>query len=154
MAAEAPGSTILNCVMNKFFRYLISVFSICLLAQSFCFIFGETDASKSPTLIIGAVPWEMAPVAAELTESEAGAIHNIPFRRGNLYGMPVVVALTGVSKTNTGMVAGALITAFNPSRVIFSGTGAQVRSEIKAGYVFIIEETTFHDAGNLTEDGY
>lgn len=139
--------------MNNSTRYLILVFSICLFTQSFCFTFAQVNALKNPTLILGAVPWEMAPVVAELSESESGTIHNIPYTRGKLYGMPVVVALTGVSKTNTGMVAGALITAFNPSRVIFSGTGARVQPEIKAGYVFIIEETMFHDAGNLTEEG-
>ena len=109
--------------------------------------------SEGPTLVLGAVPWEMAPVLEELTEAESGEVHHILYTRGNLYGLPVVVALTGVSKTNTGMVAGALTTAFNPSRVIFSGTGARVKPEIKPGYVFIIEETTFHDTGDLTEDG-
>lgn len=95
----------------------------------------------------------MSAVLDEVGEQETGILHNIPYTRGKLYGMPVIVALTGVSKTNTGMVTGALITAFNPTHVVFSGTGARVKPEIKAGYVFIIESTTFHDTGNLTEHG-
>ncbi|MEM8868439.1 MAG: 5'-methylthioadenosine/S-adenosylhomocysteine nucleosidase [Verrucomicrobiota bacterium] len=113
----------------------------------------DAETEEAPTLILGAVPWEMAPIHALLTETESGEIHNIPYTKGKLYGLPVIVALTGVSKTNTGMTTGALVTAFNPERVVFSGTGARVKPEIKAGYVFIIEETMFHDAGNLTEAG-
>lgn len=115
--------------------------------------YAGSHSSKELTLILGAVPWEMATVLDEVTDKEPGVLHNIPYTQGKLYGMPVIVALTGVSKTNTGMVTGALIAAFNPSRVVFSGTGARVKPEIKAGSVFIIEETTFHDTGNLTEDG-
>ena len=131
----------------------------CPLCTAFAFFLTITglvaDSHTEPptTLILGAVPWEMTPILEELTEAESGDLYNIPYTTGKLYGMPVVVALTGVSKTNTGMTSGALITTFKPSRVIFSGTGARVKTEIKAGYVFIIEETTFHDAGNLTEEG-
>ena len=110
-------------------------------------------AEAAPTLILGAVPWEMAPIQALLTETESGEIYNIPYTKGRLYGLPVVVALTGVSKTNTGMTTGALVTAFDPVRVVFSGTGARVDPEIRPGHVFVIEETMFHDAGNLTEAG-
>lgn len=112
-----------------------------------------SHANKELTLILGAVPWEMSAVLDEVTDKESGVLHNIPYTQGKLYGMRVIVALTGVSKTNTGMVTGALIAAFHPTRVVFSGTGARVQPEIKAGYVFIIEETTFHDTGNLTETG-
>jgi nucleoside phosphorylase len=114
---------------------------------------GRTTPEEAPTLILGAVPWEIAAIQAHLTETESGEIHNIPYTKGKLYGLPAVVALTGVSKTNTGMTTGALVTAFNPVRVVFSGTGARVNPEIKPGYVFIIEETMFHDVGNLTEAG-
>jgi adenosylhomocysteine nucleosidase len=112
-----------------------------------------THPSKDFSLILGAVPWEMTAILDQLTDQESGTLYNIPYTKGKLFGMPVIVALTGVSKTNTGMVTGALITAFEPTRVVFSGTGARVKPEIKAGHVFIIEETTFHDTGNLTEDG-
>lgn len=111
------------------------------------------NAETGPTLILGAVPWEMAPVIDAMDDPQEGQLHNIPYWKGMLYGESVVVALTGVSKTNTGMVAGAMITEFDPVRVVWSGTGARVRSEIKPGYVFIIEMTTFHDTGDLTEEG-
>jgi adenosylhomocysteine nucleosidase len=116
-------------------------------------VLANSHSAKELTLILGAVPWEMTAVLEELKEQEPGVVHHIPYTRGELFGLSVVVALTGVSKTNTGMVAGALITEFNPVRVVFSGTGARVKPEIKAGYVFIIEETTFHDTGSLTEAG-
>lgn len=105
------------------------------------------------TLVIGAVPWEMAPVEEALTEARAGAVDGIAYTRGRLYGMPVVVGLTGVGKTNAGLVVGVLTNEFKPKRVIFSGTGGRVKPEIKAGAVILAEEATFHDAGDLLDDG-
>ncbi len=133
---------------SKNYCALPIIFTAC-----FFLLAGNYLLAKDVTLILGAVPWEMAPVEAELTDAEPGTVNNIPFIRGKLYGMPVVVSLTGVGKTNTGMVVGVLCNEFRPKRVIFSGTGARVKPEIKAGYIILAEETFFHDAGNLHHDG-
>jgi nucleoside phosphorylase len=102
---------------------------------------------------MGAVPWEMAPIEEALTDAEAGEVDGIAYTRGKLFGMPVVVGLTGVGKTNTGLVLGVLYNEFKPKRVIFSGTGARVKPEIRAGTVILAEEALFHDAGDLREEG-
>ena len=109
--------------------------------------------SQEITLVIGATPTETAPIEEVLTEAELGEVSHIPYIRGKLYGMPVVVSLTGVGKTNTGLVLGVLCTEFKPKRVIFTGTGARVKPEIKPGFIILAEETFFHDAGDLLEDG-
>ncbi len=103
--------------------------------------------------MLGAVPWEMAPIEEALTEPEAGEVNGIPYTRGNLSGMPVVVGLTGVGKTNTGLVLGVLYSEFKPKRVLFSGTGARVKPEIRPGTILLAEEAFFHDAGDLLDDG-
>jgi len=105
------------------------------------------------TLVLGAVPWELAPIEDALTEAEEGELDGIAYSRGELYGMPVVVALTGVGKTNAGLVLGVLYNEFKPQRVIFSGSGARVRAEIRPGFVVVAEQAFFHDAGNLSDDG-
>lgn len=105
------------------------------------------------TLLLGAVPWEVAPLEEALTGAQAGAIHGIAYTRGSLFGMPVAIALTGVGKTNTGLVIGLLYDELRPKRVIFTGSGARVDRALEPGYVVVAEEVFFHDAGNLTEDG-
>jgi 5'-methylthioadenosine/S-adenosylhomocysteine nucleosidase len=105
------------------------------------------------TLVLGAVPWEVAPIEEALTDRETVDVAGIQVTRAKLDGMPVVVGLTGVGKTNTGLVLGLLYREFRPGRVIFTGTGARVRPDIKPGYVIVAQEASFHDAGNLTEQG-
>ncbi len=105
------------------------------------------------TLLLGAVPWEVAPFEEALTEAEAGEVGGIAYTRGRLHGMPVVVSLTGVGKTSTGLVIGVLYNEFRPLRVIFTGTGARVQPDLRPGYVIVAEQAFFHDAGNLSEDG-
>jgi nucleoside phosphorylase len=105
------------------------------------------------TLVLGAVPWETAPIEEALAEAEAGEVDGIGFTRGRLFGMPVVVALTGVGKTNAALVLGVLYHEFKPRRVIFSGTGARLRPEIAPGTIVLAEEAFFHDAGDLLDEG-
>jgi nucleoside phosphorylase len=109
--------------------------------------------STRPTLVLGAVPWEIAPIEEALSEPRGGEVEGIAYTRGKLGGIPIVVSLTGVGKTNTGLVLGVLSNEFRPKRVLFTGTGARVRPEIKTGFIIVAEETFFHDAGNLSEKG-
>jgi nucleoside phosphorylase len=102
---------------------------------------------------LGAVPWEIAPIEEALSEGQNGQVDGIAYTRGELDGMPVVVSLTGVGKTNTGLVLGVLYNEFKPKRVLFTGTGARVRPEMKTGFIIVAEETFFHDAGTLTDEG-
>jgi nucleoside phosphorylase len=95
----------------------------------------------------------MEPIRAALTEPEAGEVKGIAFTRGRLGSMPVVVGLTGVGKTNVGVALGVLGTAFRVRRVVFSGTGARVRPELRPGFIVVAREAFFHDAGDLRADG-
>ena len=117
-------------------------------------VLASCSAPSHPvTLVLGAVPWEVAPIEEALTDKETLEVAGIEVTRAKLDGMPVVVGLTGVGKTNTGLVLGLLYREFRPERVIFTGTGARVRPDIKPGYVIVAEQVFFHDAGNLTEHG-
>lgn len=105
------------------------------------------------TLLLGAVPWEVAPLEEALDGTETGTVAGVRYTRGELFGMPVVVSLTGVGKTNAGLVTGILYREFAPERVIFTGSGARVRPDIGPGHIIVAKDACFHDAGNLTEDG-
>jgi len=105
------------------------------------------------TLLLGAVPWEVAPLEQALIGVQKGNVDGIAYTRGWLSGMLVVISLTGVGKTNTGLVVGVLYNEFRPRRVIFTGTGARVDPGLEPGDVIVAQQVFFHDAGNLTEDG-
>jgi 5'-methylthioadenosine/S-adenosylhomocysteine nucleosidase len=108
---------------------------------------------KTLTLILGAVPPEIATIRAAIEAPEAGVLDGFPYLRGKLHGQEVVVAITGVSKTNTGMVTGIFIHHFRPTEVIMTGTGSRLNPELRTGDVIIATRTYHHDAGSWTRDG-
>jgi len=105
------------------------------------------------TLVLGAVPWEIAPIEQALAHPEVLEVGALSVTRGTLDGMPVVVGLTGVGKTNAALVIGLLHAEFRPRRVIFTGSAARVNPDLKPGWIIVAEEVSFHDAGNLTDRG-
>ena len=108
---------------------------------------------KELTLIFGAVPPEISTIKAAIEKPKEGVLDGFPYLQGYLHGREVVVALTGVSKTNTGMVAGIFIHHFRPSEVIMTGTGSRLNPELRTGDVIIASKTYHHDAGSLTREG-
>ena len=117
-------------------------------------MFGAHHSEKSGlTLILGAVPLEIAPIREALEQPQEGELDGFPYLQGYLHGRKVVVAITGVSKTNTGMVTGIFIHHFRPSEVIMTGTGSRLNPNLRTGDVIIAAKTFHHDAGTLTRDG-
>ncbi len=108
---------------------------------------------KELTLILGAVPPEISPIRAAIEEPKEGVLDGFPYLQGYLHGREVVVAITGVSKTNTGMVTGIFIHHFRPSEVIMTGTGSRLNPDLRTGDVIIASKTYHHDAGSWTRKG-
>jgi nucleoside phosphorylase len=116
-------------------------------------LFAPALAAAEPILILGAVPQEIVPVVAALQDPHEKLIEGIPCDTGTLGRHEVVVALTGVGKTNSAMVTTALIIALHPTNAFMTGTAARIRRTIRTGDIIIASKTTFHDAGSLTSDG-
>jgi adenosylhomocysteine nucleosidase len=116
-------------------------------------LFAPALAAADPILILGAVPQEIVPVVAALQDPHEKLIEGIPCDTGTLGRHEVVVALTGVGKTNSAMVTTALIIALHPTNAFMTGTAARIRRTIRTGDIIIASKTTFHDAGSLTSDG-
>jgi adenosylhomocysteine nucleosidase/futalosine hydrolase len=110
-------------------------------------------SAAQPILILGAVPQEIVPVVAALQDHRQTTIAGIPCDTGTLGGHEVVVALTGVGKTNSAMTTTALVVALNPSKAFMTGTAARIRRTIRTGDIIIASVTSFHDAGSLTAEG-
>ncbi len=104
-------------------------------------------------LILGAVPQEIVPLVAQLQGDQKTVVQGIPCDIGKLGSHEVVIALTGVGKTNSAMVTTALLMQFHPKVAFMTGTAARIRRTVKTGDIIIASTVSFHDAGSLTADG-
>ncbi len=105
------------------------------------------------TLVLGAVPWEIAPVCAALQGSKIEKIYDFPFWSGSIGGKPVIIAITGVGKTNAAMVSTLFIDRFKPARLIYTGTAARVNRSLNTGDIILSRKVVHHDFGTLQQTG-
>jgi 5'-methylthioadenosine/S-adenosylhomocysteine nucleosidase len=113
-----------------------------------------THYKPSDTIVIlGAVPQEITVLTAAMGNPPKQTLWGIPYYRGKLAGKNVVVAITGIGKTYTGMTTTLFITEFKPRLVLMSGTGARINPELRTGDVIVATTTYEHDYGSLTAKG-
>jgi len=113
-------------------RRTVQALSLCARAASLVsiFVIGARTLRASPAppiLILGAVPQEIVPVQKALRQHTTEAVDGIPCDRGILGTHEVVVALTGIGKTNSAMVTSALVQHYHPVEVFWTGTACRVR---------------------------
>jgi adenosylhomocysteine nucleosidase len=89
------------------------------------------------TLVLGAVPWEVKPVQLEIQKPEQGYLFGFPFVRGHIAGRPVLVAITGVGKTNAAMISTLFISQLKPAQLLYTGTAARVNRELRTGDIIL-----------------
>ncbi len=134
------------------------------LVMSYILLAGAVSAKEAPStptyykpkdviVILGAVPQEITVFTAALGNPPKHTLWGIPYYRGKLKGQNVVVAITGIGKTFTGMTSTLFITRFKPRLVLMSGTGARINPELRTGDVIVATTTYEHDYGSLTQDG-
>jgi len=108
---------------------------------------------KQPTLVLGAVPWEISPICVALQKRKSSTIHDFPYWTGTIDGEPVVVAITGVGKTNAAMISTLFIDRFRPKRLIFTGTAARVNRALNTGDIILSKKVVHHDFGSMQAGG-
>jgi adenosylhomocysteine nucleosidase len=113
-----------------------------------------TAPADQPTLILGALKYEIAPIEKELADKQTQKVRGIKFITGSLAGRPVVLARTGYSKVNAAMVAALAVERFSPREVIFSGISGGISGRVGLGDVVIAEKTAQHDCGIVTDKGF
>ncbi|HEY5808480.1 MAG TPA: 5'-methylthioadenosine/S-adenosylhomocysteine nucleosidase [Povalibacter sp.] len=102
-------------------------------------------------VILGAVPQEITLFREALGNPAKSELWGIPYYRGQIEGREVVVAITGIGKTFTGMTSTLFINAFKPQFVLMTGTGARINSELRTGDIIVATVTYEHDYGSLTQ---
>lgn len=115
----------------------------------------EKKQSYEPSdtiVILGAVPQEIPVLTNALENPEKKSLWGIPYWQGKLHGKPVVIAITGIGKTFTGMTTTLFIAEFKPRLVLMTGTGARINQKLRTGDVIIATHTYEHDYGSLTKN--
>ncbi len=108
--------------------------------------------SKNCTLILGAIPQESELVERALVGAKKGKLGPFPYVIGKLHGRKVILAVTGIGKTNAGMVTTAFVEKFQPREVIMTGTASRIDPAMRNGDVIVGEVTCNHDFGSLGAD--
>ena len=108
--------------------------------------------SLNCTLILGAIPQESELVERAIVGARHAKLGPFPYVTGKLAGRRVILAVTGIGKTNAGMVTTAFIEKFKPREVIMTGTASRIDPEIRNGDVIVGEVTCNHDFGSLGAD--
>jgi 5'-methylthioadenosine/S-adenosylhomocysteine nucleosidase len=115
-----------------------------------------TPAHYKPTetlVVLGAVPQEITVFTDAMGKPPKSDLWGIPYYRGKIAGKDVVVAITGIGKTSTGMTSTLFITEFKPKLVVMSGTGARINKDLRTGDVIVATVMHEHDYGSLTRTG-
>jgi adenosylhomocysteine nucleosidase len=113
-----------------------------------------THYKPSDTIVIlGAVPQEITIFTDAMGKPPKKALWGIPYYQGKISGRDVVVAITGIGKTSTGMTSTLFIAEFKPRLVLMSGTGARINQALRTGDVIVATVTHEHDYGSLTRTG-
>jgi len=104
-------------------------------------------------VILGAVPQEITIFTDAMGKPAKSELWGIPYYRGKLEGKDVVVAITGIGKTSTGLTSTLFIAEFKPRLVLMSGTGARINKALRTGDVIVATVMHEHDYGSLTRTG-
>ncbi len=120
---------------------------------SLIFLFSVMVHADDKILILGAVPQEIVPLVQALQDPQKETIDGVPCDLGKIGNHAVVIALTGVGKTNSAMVTTIMLEHYHPKLAFMTGTAARIRRTIRTGDIVIASDVSFHDAGSLTGRG-
>src|SRR5665213_302269 len=107
-------------------------------------IFPGAALAQAPIGVLG-ITAEIAPIERRLQNSREVDVHGYVFHTGTLDGRQVVVGRSAAGKVNAAIAATLLITNFNPTTILFSGTAGAVDPALRPGDVVIGATVVQHD---------
>jgi len=99
--------------------------------------------------VLGAIPHESEMVERALTGRRRGRLAGFPYREGQVAGRRVIVAVTGIGKTNATLITALFVHHFRPRAVIMTGTASRINPAVRNGDVIVGAVTCNHDFGSL-----
>ena len=100
---------------------------------------------RACTLIIGAMPQEVALFRAALEQSSSIAWGDYQFHLGRLEQQEVIVVNSGIGKVLAAMVTQYAITHFRPVRIILTGLAGGLVDHLQIGDIVLAETLIQHD---------
>ena len=101
--------------------------------------------SRDSTLIIGAMPQEIALFNASLENRNLIRWGSYDFICGRLEGRDVLIVQSGIGKVLAAMVTQYAITSFAPQRIILTGLAGSLVDDLEIGDVVVAETLIQHD---------
>ncbi len=95
--------------------------------------------------IIGAMRIEVEALKAKLTNATTTTISGVDYHQGQLHGVDVVVAVSGVGKVFAAICAQTMILRFGVKKIINSGVAGTLSSQLHIGDVAISSNVVQHD---------
>ncbi|MEZ0539790.1 5'-methylthioadenosine/adenosylhomocysteine nucleosidase [Fibrella arboris] len=109
------------------------------------FSHGQAYQPAPVTALLGAFGPEIDLVEKRLQNPVVVQKNGIRFVTGRLGAQQVVVALTGIGKTNAAMTTAFALAYFRPKQVIFTGIAGGIRPDLQPGDLVVGRETGYHD---------
>jgi adenosylhomocysteine nucleosidase len=123
-------------------------------ALTFVLLAAVASAARAQPLVgVLGITREVAFVEQLVKDRREVVVRGFVFHVGTLSGRPVVVGRTGPGKVNAAIVTTVMISHFNPSVVLFSGTAGAVDQQLRPGDVVIGTTVAQHDTGRQTAGG-
>lgn len=108
-----------------------------------------------PTLILAAVPREIALLTDRLSSPVTAENSVFPATAGTIGGIPLVCCAAGIGKANAAAAAVWLVEQYQPARIIVTGCGgAYPGSGLSVGDLAVASDEIFGDEGVLTLAGW
>lgn len=102
------------------------------------------------TALLGAFGEEVKFVQQSLTDPQTQVLNGIEFTTGRIGNRRVVVAETGIGKTNAAMTTAFVLAHFRPQQIIFTGIAGGVNPDLQPGDIVIARQTGYHDYHSVT----
>lgn len=99
----------------------------------------------APVGIIGAMKSEMDRIKAKVTNPRMTRISDIDFVEGEICGVPVVVATSGMGKVFAALCAQTMILKFAPGMIINVGVAGSLSKDLNIGDIAVAESVVHHD---------
>lgn len=122
-------------------------------AAALVFLASATTAWAQALVGVVGIASEVVAVEQRLQDVREVTVRGFDFRVGTLNGRRVVVGRSGTGKVNAAIVATLLVSHFDPTALLFSGTAGAIDHALYPGDVVIGTAVAQHDTGIVTPAG-
>ena len=95
--------------------------------------------------LMGAMPDEIAPLAARMEDRTEETVGGVTFTSGRLSGKKVVLCCAGMGKAQAAAAVQLLATYFHVSAVVFSGIAGNMSGRVGLGDIIVGDVVVYHD---------